>query len=332
VYSSIRLFKNEPGYLGILSTVVIFISYLVISKNHYLLNKFSIYVLPVLAIGLFDFLSARLPRRLLPAALTLVALLIFIGFAARGYQVLSYGMDIAKSRYTFVNRDLIDAKQRIYNEYKPKSVFAADYGLERSLLMRQFFKEVDWQPNKGKNVWAEYGYSPTRYPPSFDTYNYDVLLLAKDEVDPVDYSVNDRFIVYKNPFFSIYNKSASLVDFGLEWDEIPGGTLKREEYRSHIYYKRTDRQSAVVYFVNNGNHQALIITFEHLDSTGSNAAVLPTFLVNGSKVEPKCITAKGDHLRDLFIDCRTYGKVRVNRVELVQGTGESTVIRNVSIQ
>lgn len=245
--------RKDASSLGVLGGMGgIVIAALVLGK-FFFLNKFLVFMIPILFVPLAGTISLRRT----PAAMAYSAAgLGIIGvFAMSGFLTLQFFfIPKAASTGTFITREMIANQETLYHTYAPRACLAVDNNTERVLLMRQFFKDLRWQPSCSQGVYEELRVNLKTPPAWFDSYDYDLLFLALTDQDPVDYSPNEPYkLLAWEGVSTLYGPQASAVDFDLNWGLSAG---PRGESR---YYRRLEGGLGTLRFINKGGNSWLRI-------------------------------------------------------------------------
>lgn len=222
------------AFCGVLCGLAFLYAYLYTTGQYYLVNKTSVFFLPVLLVSAPGILSIGPIWRgegLLRLGLALATVLAVGGMAAKGLLDLTVTYEtIAASRVTYISPQMLAAKREMLSRTGPVRIVSADAALERTLLMRQFFAEFAWQPLYGPDVWPEYGVRAEAPPADFAAYSYDYLVAGLDVNDTMDYLACNRasLLFQFSDRFAVFDGSAGLVDFGPNWTRRDYRLLTRE--------------------------------------------------------------------------------------------------------
>ncbi|MCX6170076.1 MAG: hypothetical protein NTX65_12085 [Ignavibacteriales bacterium] len=332
VYLMLKEKKKVISFASLFIISIITIILLYRTYNYYFLNKVSTLLMPLFFLSPIYFLSTINFKKfsIIKAILPFVSLLIIGLFVYSGYKNLRLFAEIADQRKTNVDSEMIKMKDHLLiNNPFERKIFVIDYGLERHLLLRQFFKEFQWQPIKDESLWAEFMYKRDSYPKEFDDYENNILLVGNDLTDPVDYSADKDYLIYSNNYFSIYNKTASYFDFDLSWKYQFLERIQKGSSHVDKYSKTTKDTTSIITFVNNGEFGKLQVEFECKNPL--NLSTEPLFSVmigNKSVTKENLKVLSADNYLLSFTRKNDFPK-RVTTITFNQKAGSQILIRNI---
>lgn len=315
IYRAIHDSKSNPVYLGLLLSMSAIIAEAALRDKYFFLNKVITYLVPLLLLPLLA--GIRPGPGVKHNLLTAAPLVIFVAFAFSGWFMLyHFFYVIADARSTVISDSMINTKNYILSRYPAKNIFAVDNMLERHHITRVLFYDTDWQQNTNSNVWAEFGIDPKAPPSSFKNYNFDMLIVGKSDMDPVDYSANKMWLIGELPGHDIYSAGASLVDFDLSWELAPRPS-------ETVYFRRSSERDAEITFVNGGSHHWLEIDFQ-LDKDGAPIEIGPANLFTLGNHPLQAISA-----HTVRATCPDICKDRISRIKLNLPQGMAVTVSGV---
>lgn len=240
--------RKDPTALGVLAGVATIVAAALVLNKYFFLNKFAVFMVPLLFAPLVAHMSPERTRAAL--ARSLPALGIMGVFALSGFLTLQFFF-IPKtvSTGTYITARMIADRDALYRDHAPTTCLAVDHNTERVLLVRQFFKKLRWQPACSLGSYEELRINPKHPPDWFSDYDYDVLFVSAGDRDPVDYSANAPYLLQDwEGLWSFYGPRASLVEFDLNWGLSTGPSGES------VYFRRLDGGKGSVRFVNKGDN------------------------------------------------------------------------------
>ena len=322
--AALRPFRH-PAYAGLFWSNFVLALFLLLTGGSYVMYKSAPYWVCIIVIGFLasvwdeTVIRHSLFRRFGRFLIVCFILMIIV----TGSGVLDIYWEMVDQRHTKVDdvtnrlkKTIADSFGTSYHE-KKASIFAFDYGAERTPLMRQIFKDFDWQPVRGLDHTFD-GDVISGNKDAYDEYRYDYLMYAHVFNGPFDFSGNASSRIFAEGPFEVFTGRSSFVEFKngvefkvLRWAESGG---------QHKYCLTFLQDTAKALFVNNGIHDWIEFEFtSKLAKPGPNSVELrlmptnPIFTtVRAAYVSERSDTTKSALYR--FYGLRGY---RLSEVRLV---------------
>jgi hypothetical protein len=290
VYMSIKSAKKSPAYLALLVLTIAMAINLFLSENYYVAWKSALYwpiyiLIGVVALAIQLFESENEKKRKIGIG---IAVYVFL-FIILTVRQLNYFYILTDQRYTKVDKTsyemvkvLSEYKETQYKQKSQIKIFGFDYSSERHLLLREIFKDFDWQPVRDKSL--NYIHDIViKDPDAMDDYRYDYLLYANTYGDGewIDISGNKNSLIYEHAPFMIFSSKSSLVEFKYGIDIV----YNRNTDTGKLDYEgQLTADTSSVVFANNGYHKWLNLSFR----VGNNDEIdlkkdLQIIMTDGSK-------------------------------------------------
>lgn len=332
VFKAARSFKQAPSYTGLVGFSLISAAALLFTQNYYVAWKSALYwpsyaLLGILALS-FELMNSQ--RRFLNVVGKGIAVLI-LAYTLLTARQLKYYWDMADERYTKVDDVSYELVQKA-SEYlanchdcESRQILGFDYSAERHLLLREIFRGFDWQPIRGKELWFEHDLINKR-PELFDEYDFDVLLYAKAfQCELFDFSGNQRSLFYASGPFKLYGRASSFPEFrrGIEI-RLYGYD---EERRCSIYGGEIVDDSALVVFVNNGQHRWLDLKVRLLSQ--GEKSLLNTLMIktdNQKALPSTLLVGEGKEYADYRLEFQNVNYQRITNIELLKAAKNARVV------
>jgi len=260
-------FRTQPSYAGLLVFNIVLATFLFASKNYYVAWKISLYWPAYVFVGFLGFASnlyysATEDYKRRAGLYLMVLAVLYIGVTGR--QLLMY-KEMVEDRVTKVDQQSYEMVSTLKTSLRDcpqctSLIYGFDYSAERHLLLREIFRDFDWQPLRGKELNFENDIIRRRTPEQMDQYHYTFLLYANTfKCEPFDFSGNRDSLLYDNYPFQIFGPRSSLLEpiSGIEirmygpYDEIR---------HCPVYGGEMTDPAAKLVFANNGAHSWLDLT------------------------------------------------------------------------
>lgn len=325
IYMSVKSIKKSPAYFALIAFNIAFAANLFISENYYVAWKSALYwpiyiLIGLTAITIKYWESPKAVEKKIGIGLA-IFIFLFIGLTIRQ---LDYFWLMTDQRYTKVDKTSYEMVKTIsdnaYVRNKSKSqikIFGFDYSSERHLLLREVFKDYDWQPVRDKNLNYIHDMVINK-PELMDNYNYDFLLYANTygNGEWIDVSGNNTSLLYDHYPFKIFSGKSSLIEFksGTEIGYYRDPDSNILSYEGHLM---ADTCSMI--FVNNGLHNWLTIAFRVAGNEQINLSKeLLVTLHNGTKIIPFSNFLLDKKSKKYSITISVLNKIRISEIFFIK--------------
>jgi hypothetical protein len=271
ILRSLNTKKGEKQYVysGLMLYYIVSVSWLILAKKFYLVNKGSIYWPFIFFLGYIAFSFDMLDSKKKPArigGLLLISLLMF--YVIYSARLMPFYWNLAQDRYTKLD-DVTDSMRATMSKYNNvhgtmPEILGLDYAPERHLLLREFFREYRWQPVSDSTIWGEFNLLRD-HPKDYDDYNYNFLLYAPYakayECECVDLSGNNSSLIFDHPPFKLFSERSSYVEM-IDGFEFNKGDWDEDKTCYHLFMLAS-KNKARLRFINNGGHEWLKLSFRY---------------------------------------------------------------------
>lgn len=261
-----RSLRSQPSYMGLLAFNMLIGAILFARGNYFVAWKMSLYWPAYIFVGFLGFAGSlyygsTAHRRKIGLFLLMFAGL-YISMTAR--QLSDY-MEMVEQRATKVDSQsyvMVDALKKSLpdcSNCRPL-IFGFDYSPERHLLLREIFRDFDWQPLRGKELNFENDIIVRHTSAQMDQYRYAFLLYANAyKCEAFDFSGNLDSLIYEHFPIQIFGQKSSLLEPIEGMEPRIYGPYDKLRHCS-VYGMEVTGNTARLVFANNGAHSWLDLT------------------------------------------------------------------------
>jgi hypothetical protein len=264
-----RSLLRVPGFLAILAFVAFGWGFMLYEGQTHQLYKASLYFAAMLSIIPFAALCTSSKS---DGGTKFLSVIIVIGglyIAAKGFAVSRAYFKRAEVNSFLVDKDARELKS-VLDSLKTSrdgklTLFVAEEWVERSQLLRTYFRDFHWLLAHNPTIWPEYGMKYEDL--SQARYDSDVLLSVEPTEDVIDYSGDRNQLLFSRGIFRLYDSTASYVDIMAGWDWSKRGTGPES------YPIRTCGRTSQMAFINKGDFHTLGYELEYRGKEEFRSAV-----------------------------------------------------------
>lgn len=300
---------------------LLFVAGLYLTGDFYLFNKHSVIFLPIILVVVFAILTDHLWMK--GAGRLMVAFLILV-ISYAGYDTLStFHVELAKDRKTYIDQTVISSKQTLLNYLVPgETIYSADTGIERNLLMRVVYSQYQWLPVVDSQNMAEYGITREQQAKRMSIEHPSVVFAAKDYSEPQWAGYADRQgDIFDGGWFGLY-KNAGIIELEGDWQPA-GRLLVDDDPKKRRNSKRAPKKGGVSIF----NISCAEIILE--TQPNKNISDMHFYGTNGGKVMPRIESSPSK--TKLIFNCESLKSTNLNYLLGINTDSNNLVVSSIYV-